>query len=410
MRPRRVVSAATVILVAIATMAQLPVAWKNWRYSASIDAGTVEGARYISVVVPATVVAHATQGLKDLRVIDGQGREVPYALSARLGGRATDRRDARLLEPSVVAGQYSQAIFDLGASPRVHNVVTLGLAGTDDVLTWVEVAVSDDHEHWRVVRNRAPIYRLQQAGLDDHTTVTYPESVTRYLRVRILDGSRPYTIERGTVVHEVVTEAERVPAGATLTAGSGPTESSLWTATTAAVPMSEVRFETSQASFYRPVSVEVSVDGSTWVHAGSGEIYRTVEAGQKREQLSVSFQEQAAIHWRVTVHNRNDAPLGDLHAAFYMTPRHLIVRQEPSQEYRLLYGNARVQAPQYDMARLVDPEVVAAAIPVTVGAELANAGYADPAPWTERHPEVMWLALGLAVVVLGGLAVRTMRR
>src|SRR5262249_53564219 len=172
------------------------------RSSSPISAGAAESARFVNVTLPGGVMGHASRGLGDLRVIDGQGREVPYALSARLGGRATDRREARLLEPSVVAGQYSQAMFDLGKSPRVHNVITLGIEGQDDLLTWVEVAVSDDHEHWRVVRERAPIYRLLQAGLEERTTVSYPESVARYVRVRILDGSHPYTITRGDVVHE----------------------------------------------------------------------------------------------------------------------------------------------------------------------------------------------------------------
>jgi hypothetical protein len=396
------------IAAGVAAMAQLPVAWKNWQYSAPISTAPAESTRFVSVALPASVMSHATRGLSDLRLIDGQGREVPYALSARLGGRTTDRREARLLEPSFVAGQYSQAMFDLGKSPRVHNVITLGIEGQDDLLTWVEVALSDDHEHWRVVRARAPIYRLLQAGLDERTTVSYPESVARYLRVRILDGSHPYTITRGDVIHEVVTEAERVPAGMTLTAEAPSGPSSIWTAGTPAVPMSEVRFTTVQKGFYRPVSVEVSDDGVKWTRVGTGEIYRTMEAGEARESLSVAFPETVSGHWRVTVHNRNDTPLADVRAEFYMTPRHVIFKQDSGQEYRLIYGNTRVTAPQYDLARLIDADVVKSATPASLGAEIENAGYANPAPWTEQHQSVMWIALGLAIVVIGALAIRSL--
>src|SRR5262249_5332746 len=190
----------------------------DWRESVPIDAPATDAARSISVTVPPAVMAHAERGLSDLRVIEADGKEVPYALTAKIGGRVTDRREARLLEPSAVAGQYSQALFDLGKDPRVHNVITLGVEGQDDLLTWAEVAVSDDHSHWRLVRERAPIYRLQQSGLDERTTISYPDSVARYLRVRILDGSHPYKIVRGDVVYEQITEAERVKSGVTLSA------------------------------------------------------------------------------------------------------------------------------------------------------------------------------------------------
>lgn len=408
MRAGRIIRALTVGAAAVAAMAQLPVAWKNWQYSMPISAGAAESARYVNVTLPAAVMGHATRGLSDLRVIDGPGGEVPYSLSARLGGRTSDRREARLLEPSFVAGQYSQAMFDLGKSPRVHNVITLGIEGQEDLLTWVEVAVSDDHEHWRVVRARAPIYRLLQAGLEERTTVSYPESVARYLRVRILDGSHQYAITRGDVVHEVVTEAEHLPASVTLAPEAGSGTSSVWTGGAPAVPMSEVRFTTEQKAFYRPVSVEVSDDLAKWTRVGSGEIYRTTEGGESRESLSVEFPEVVSGHWRVTVINRNDTPLADVHAELYMTPRHLIFKQEPGQDYRLIYGNSRISAPQYDLARLIGADTIRSAPPATVGNEIENAGYANPAPWTEQHQSVLWIALGVAILVIGALAVKTL--
>jgi Protein of unknown function (DUF3999) len=408
MRIPRAIRAAAVVAAASAAMAQLPVAWKNWQYSAPIDAGATDAARYVSIVLPVGVMTHAARGLGDLRVIDDHGKEVPYALSARLGGRASDRRPATLLEPSVVAGQYSQAMFDLGKGARVHNVITIEIEGQDELMTWVEVAVSDDHEHWRVVRERAPIYRLAQPS-EAHTTIEYPESVSRYLRVRILDGSRAYHLTGASLTHEVVTEAERVPAGVTLAAQPAAGTTSVWTADAPPLPISEARFETDQKAFYRPVSVETSDDGEHWTYAGSGEIYRTVEAGQPRESLSVQFAERVSGHWRVTVHNRNDAPLAGATVQLWTTPRRVIVRQEPGQTYRLIYGNSRIGAPQYDLVRLIDPGSIASASAASLGPEEANSGYANPAPWTEQHQSVMWIALGLAVLVLGGLAIRSLR-
>ena len=50
-----------------------------------------------------------------------------------------------------------------------------------------------------------------------------------------------------------------------------------------------------------------------------------------------------------------------------------------------------------------------AAAPGELGPGVANAGYVDPAPWTERHSAVLWAALLAALAVLGLLALRALK-
>ena len=80
-----------------------------------------------------------------------------------------------------------------------------------------------------------------------------------------------------------------------------------------------------------------------------------------------------------------------------------------ARSYRLLYGHAEAAAPQYDFVRLVDDAAIESAVGATAGTEQLNAGFVDSAPWTERHPWLLWMALAVAVLVLGALAIRTMR-
>jgi hypothetical protein len=47
-----------------------------------------------------------------------------------------------------------------------------------------------------------------------------------------------------------------------------------------------------------------------------------------------------------------------------------------------------------------------------LGAEEANAAYAgrpDDRPWSERHPAVLWVAIIMVVLILGGIALRSMK-
>lgn len=400
------------LLVATAwVQAQGADGWNHWQYSAPIDVATAQGSRLVAIVVPAHVTARARPAWQDVRVIDAEGREVPYVLHARHAVRTLARRPSRLLEPSVVPGAYTQALADTGAEGRVHNSVTLGIEGTDDLLTWVEVAVSSDLAAWRVLRERAPIYRLNNEGMGAQTLVTYADSPSRYLRVRVLDESKAHRINAISVAHEVVTTAERVPAKVVLVPVPGDPRQSTWMSGPDAVPppISEVRFAMSQETFYRPVRVETSDDGQTWAWAASAEIFRTTEGGVPRASLAVAFAESPARRWRITVLNRNDAPLADLRPELYATPRRVVFRYEPGRQYRLVYGNARAAAAQYELSRLTDATTLESADTATLGAEVTNAAYADPAPWTERHQGVLWVALAGAVLVLGALAVRALR-
>jgi uncharacterized protein DUF3999 len=402
---------ATLMLAGVTLAAQTPEAWKNWQYSAPIEAPAGAPAGLVSVILPAAVTAHARPEWQDVRVIDGEGREIPFVLHAREVARSSELRSSRLLEPGIAPGQYSQAIVDTGATGRVHNAVTLGVDGTDDVLTWVEIAAGSDASTWHVIRERAPIYRLTQDGMGTQMRVTYPDSVSRYLRIRVLDTPSPRRIVAADILYEVVTLAERLPAGVPLMAeGSGRQSSWTSAADHAAIPVSQVRFTTSQTPFYRPVRVESSDDGQRWVWAASGEIFRITEAaGGVRESLAVTFPEAASRRWRITVLNRDDAPLADLRPELYAIPRRVVFRYEPGKQYRLVYGHSRVAAPQYDLGQLTDVKTLESAMPAVIGAEVANPAYADPAPWTERNQAVLWVALGIAVLAVGALAVRSLR-
>jgi hypothetical protein len=47
-----------------------------------------------------------------------------------------------------------------------------------------------------------------------------------------------------------------------------------------------------------------------------------------------------------------------------------------------------------------------------LGSEEANTSYSgrpDDRPWSERHPAVLWAAIIAAVLILGGIAMRSMK-
>jgi hypothetical protein len=76
----------------------------------------------------------------------------------------------------------------------------------------------------------------------------------------------------------------------------------------------------------------------------------------------------------------------------------------------LYYGDDKLESPVYDYAKLFQREKSAGAI--QLGPESMNAGYTgrpDERPWSDRHPAVLWIAIVAAVLVLGVLALRSMK-
>ncbi len=408
------------LLLFFQAAAPLPAPWEHWLYSRSIELPPAEAAHLVSVTVPVEIYGHVQSQQADLRVIDDNGQEVPYVLYSKQRVEQRQWRNAKLEDLGyVAAGQYTHAIVDVGENPEPHNSIVLDSPETN-FFAWVEVAASDDRRTWRVLRERAPIYRFRQDTLEGNQVVTYPESRARYLRLHIsLQQDKPFQLHGCRVTQEVVEEAERVQLPVSGVAdASAPAQQSWWRFDMGArdVPVSEARFETSSAPFHRAVQVSASNDGKEWWLVGSGEIYRLSKGEQQpapqvagQEVLRVEFSEVLTRYLRVAVFNRNDPPLEGLTVAVLGTPRHVVFNQQPGRRYRLLYGNVMAKRPEYELARLVNSKQMEAAAAGGLSAEESNPNWSDPRPWTEKHPWVLWAALGVAVVVLGGLALRSLR-
>ncbi len=366
----------------------------------------------VSVVPPLEVVARAKEQLADVRIIDDQANEVPYVLFMRFGSTAHQTRTTRTLENSFTPGRSTQVLVDLGEKPPFHNAVSIATPETDFMI-WVEVAVSDDaRTEWRIVRERAGIFRLHKQGLEGDQSISYSDSNARYLRLRFLEGTKQFRVTSAEVAYDVSEPAERAAVPVALEPVSSSPGISIWRADlgTTNLPVAEVCFEIEKPEFNRSVRISASADGENWSDEASDKIYRVRQKDQVEESLSAKFGEvQGMRYWRVQIENGNDPPLAGARLTLYTVPRHFVFRQEPGRSYRLLYGQSEAKAPLYELGRLAARKDIESAVPGSLADEEVNSGYADPRPWTEQHPSVLWVTLGIAVVLLGFSALRALR-
>jgi Protein of unknown function (DUF3999) len=416
-KPARLWSFCAGLFAAVAMLAatRLPSAWKHWHYSRAIELTPTGATRLVSVVAPPDMYAHAKPWLTDLRVIDDRGGEIPYVSFRREGTSNTTTLPATQRENSFSLGQFTQLVVDLGAHAPFHNALRID-TGAPDFIEWVQVQASDDGHLWRLVQERAPIFRFRKDNHQGTQIVHYSENNAQYLRVRILNGDRKFPVSSASVLHEVVEPAERIPIGIPLSAeGNQPMGHSVWSAEVgAAAPLlTEVRFDvTAPEEFIRTVNTSSSDDGKDWGAFTNAEIYRYRRGDAQMEKLSVTvpYGASQAKYLRVEIVNGNDAVLSGAAPQLFSTPQHIIFEQQPGRSYSLVYGQERAQAAQYDLGRRADAKQMAAAVAGQVGPEEVNTDWVDPRAWTETHDIFLWVVLVIAVMLIGYAAVRSLRR
>jgi hypothetical protein len=412
---RRILSF-SLVLAAATLAADLPDAWRSWRYSRPIESARSGILNYATL--DREVFAHSENYLADLRVIDDLGNEQSYEVRNLVSPPAQNvTLPSTLRENSFVPGQFTQVIVDLRDRPDFHNSLRVQTPESD-FIDWVEIAASDDAHLWRIVNPRAPISRFRRENLDGRQTIHYSENNARYLRLRIEEPAHQFPVTAVEVFASQGAQKETLAAGAVplvamlppdSTSASSPTR---WTVDlgSATIPVAELDFETDQPEFYRAARILTSMDEKEWQSAGGGEVYRYQVGGKTEESLRVPCCESwGARYFRAEILNGNDAPLSSVRMSVAMRLRFVLFRPRGHRAYRLLYGNARASAPQYDFARTLHIQPKEELLHLSLGPEELTANYADPRPLTERHPNLLWVALGLAIALLGYAALRALR-
>lgn len=396
--------------------ADLPDVWRSWRYTRTIEQAHGGALNYLTL--DRAAFAHSENQLADLRIVDDVGKEIPYAVRSQITRPPEPvKLSSTVRENSFVPHEFTQVVLDLGAKTGFHNNLRVRTPETD-FINWVEVAASDDGHVWRIVNARAPISRFSKENLEGNQIVRYSENNARYLRVRIQETDDPFRVtdievfSSPAVNKEAATENGLPLANSLAPDANGPESLTRWTIDlgSGSIPISRFTFETSQPEFYRAVRILTSSDGKEWQFVGGGEIHRYVFNGVSQESLGVPCNENGGPrYWRVEVLNGSDVQLSGVRLSVLMPQRFVLFHAATDRSYRMVYGNSRATAPDYDLGRTLQLPAAETMPHPSLGAEEVTSNYVDPSPFTERHPNLLWVALGLAVILLGYAAVRALR-
>jgi hypothetical protein len=388
-------------------------------------------------VLDADAFAHSASrsgdDLRVFRVADGAAPvETPFALS-----ESAAQPDEVVSAAVQNLGQHGgDLVFDLAMPQRVYSEVDLQL-GAKDFVAVAKVSGSDGRGGPVTALGSFALFDLTQQKLSRSTSLPLQESTFRLLHVELhlaslqggaFAGLSPSVVEGATVpasreaqtLYTVVasTSSVRQKGGETLATINVP----------AHVPIERVSFvldPSFKREFLRGVSIEAgkgsgreSIDGEIWrvTRAGSG-----VEPAIHDAKLSVDAVMASNLRGSATisvaVKNGDDQPLPIRAVQLEMRERTVCFEANPAGVYSLRYGDVALRAPVYDIkasgdfSRLYAGEVKP--MVATLGAERVNPEFkarADTRPYSERHPELLWIGLLVAVAALGATALHGVKQ
>ena len=370
-------------------------------------------------VLDAEVLAHAaSRSADDLRLFAGDV-ETPFALTEN-SPQPAENEEAKVLN---LGTRGDAVVFDLAMPSRAYSEVDLDLNAKDFVAT-AEVTSGETH------LGTFTLFDLSKQSLSRSTALALSETTLSTLHVALRFSSPegkaltlPASVVRGANVppsREAQTLYTTVAETSALKQDNNVTVATL--NVPAHVPVERVTFLLDPAyksEFYRAVKIRA---GAGEGHEEfDGEIERVDRAAaigsaprMHEERLSLdamvsaNLREAADVH--VAVSNGNDAPLPIRAVKLEMRQRRICFAATTGKAYMLRYGDEALRAPVYDYARLFDGAVKPQT--ATLGAERLNASFvarADTRPYSERHPELLWIVLIAVVAVLGVTAVNSMK-
>jgi hypothetical protein len=371
--------------------------------------GPVNSAGQHYVVVDETIWRHSRPDLTDLRVYSSQ-KELPYAFTSEFESPEAEQKSLRILQPGTI-GEKTQFLLDMSGAAE-YGRVKLALS-TQDFIAHARIEGQDDPHGTRwVTLGTTTLYDLSEEKLGHNSTLQIPLSAYKFLRVTV-DGSikpsdlvsatagatRPEKIIWRDVDSQLVQEQK---GGETIFTFSVPEY----------VPVERVIFSIDPGPQNFSRTVEITEDNGQVI--GMGEISRIhmLRNGQRidTEDTSIGIHLADAGRYQAIVRNGDDSPLKIISAKLQQYERRIYFDCDAESLVHLYYGDNKLGAPVYDYRKFFQKDQAATLLPLEP--EILNAVYTgrpDDRPWSERHPSILWAAIIAAVLLLGGIAFRSVK-
>jgi hypothetical protein len=391
-------------------------------FQRSVDGVTAPGLYRVEVDPELYRHAHADD-LADLRIAGPDNNEIPWLVRRVPAEQKPEERAVTVVDPVQLPDGSARAVLDLGAPGLKHSEVKLTVDADGDWFRRTRLEVSTDESNWALLAEGAYVFRVTAAGnVAAQTTLRYPVSDARYLRVTLLPSPSGPPVRIAGASAAFVPPESHVPLRLlpslkpTPLPESGEAHANAWTVDLGApgVPIAELALEIGDAAFERRALLAAANHQAYWAPVAATLLYRVAPSALNKlaqENDRIGGGDTRKRYLRLTVYNGDDAPLALRSVSPAYVAEEIVFRAPAAGSYTLYVGGDVPQA-SYDLAAVMARSGEQPKLNATVGSIAPNplfghlAKPAPPPPVSERYK--LPIALGLTIL-LAGLALWTLR-
>lgn len=361
----------------------------EYEFSRSLTAPSVTQPELLAVTLDSAVFEATQAGLPDLRLLNSLGEAVPYLLRKVQTTREATVRNAwpaRQPDARPLNGKGLEITFTLDEDDPQPNGLTI-VTQLRDFEQRVRVFSSPTGEQWEPLVEEAVIFDYSRFMDVRRDEVQFKETRDRHFRIVIDDVTaeqesellaltrrlqgveetervervtvkrRPFRIERIDLWRETQEEQStgdkkaEYPVSGFRVEQDPEKQQTLILVDTDRQPLTSLELQTPARNFSRRAAVEIEQKRgvqTSWRQIGQGTLSRIDFKDLNEEQLAIDFSETRQDAYRLVIDDRDSPPLKVSDVKARGNVYELVFLAAPGSSYRLMYGSADAELPQYD--------------------------------------------------------------
>jgi len=347
--------------------------------------------------------SHADVNLSGIRIWDSKKKEVPYLLEkVNEGISKYNFKEYTILSKSVVADTASQVVIQ-NTDPAKWDAITLAIANTDATKTY-SISGSHDNKEWFGLVNNQMI-----SGLYSHTdtlvykTLPMPVNAYRYLKISFNDKKTlPLNIlAAGSVngTHTAPTLLEAANSHIKIMQLALEKKTRITISFNDPVTINRIAFAIKSPSLYKR-------DARLFVQRAKRRKKKTVPYMEEFYSFDISSSSKNVIDGLnlnentvvIEIDNKDNEPLEIASVKVYQNPVKLIADLKPGEQYTVMAGNKKLNAPDYDLENFRDQisndiptDTLAKPVVLSAKPKGINGG---------KSPWIMWVCIAIGALIL----------
>src|SRR3989344_3301429 len=162
----------------------------KWQFKKDVLLSSeIFGKKFVEIIFDNEIFEGANKDLSDIRVVDGNGKEVPYIFTIEAPSIGRESFPAQIFNKGSTQ-EFTSFTVDLGKEGILHNQLQIN-TDSRNFRREVVIEASSDQVEWLVLASNRHIYDYTLEFQARDTIIKYSDVSFRYLRVKIFDRGEP---------------------------------------------------------------------------------------------------------------------------------------------------------------------------------------------------------------------------